>query len=505
MSENFFAEFAPEKQTQPPIEGNFFAEFAPEKKPQSSIIGDIAKSAGAGLIKGALAIPGAVGDVRALVNLGLDKLMGPIPKVDRSGVGILSPPTTATLQRGLEAITGPLYEPQTRAGKFAGTAAEFVPAALALPAGAASRAASALRIGVVPGVASEAAGQVTEGTALEPWARTGAGILGGLAGGARFGNKTPPPPSSEALKDISRAEYKKAFKTPVNVSLGGMQKLKADVGVAMEEFGYHPKLQKAVAPVLKELDKLSRGKKTSTLKRLDTVRRIARHATTNIDPSTREAAGIFMEKVDDFLENLTPGDVAGNLADASAAAASLKQAQLGWKTARKTEMIEDLIEKAGDTAVSTGSGGNINNALRQQFKNLIHNPKKARHFNKVELDAMREVEKGATLDNFARLIGKLSPEGNGLMLLANFAHAAYNPAAGIPGMAAGMVAKRYADTKTRGRAERALRTVAGGGKAQPPIVTKFGTFPRSEAGLRALAAALAGHAAVADRIPQPVE
>ncbi len=503
MSENFFAEFAPRKDE---VERNVFAEFAPKKQPQPSLLADIAKSAGAGLVKGALGIPGAIGDVRALVNLGLDKLIGAPPRVERSPLGVdLSPPTTATLQRGLEVITGPLYEPQTTAGKFAGTAAEFVPGAALLPGAAAARAANALRFGVVPGVASEAAGQVTEGTAAEPWARAGAGILGGIAGGVRRARPQAPPPSAEALKEASRAEYAKAFETPVNVKREGVQKLAADVEGALTEFGYHPKLQSAVAPVLEELGGLASGQGAATLKQLDTVRRIAGQAARHIDPSTRAAAGIVKGKIDDFLGNLGEGDIVGDVAKATEAAGALKQAQAGWRTARKTETIEDLIAKAGETAAATGSGGNINNALRTQFKNLLTNPKRARDFNTVELAAMRDVVKGSTFDNIARLAGKLGPSGNGLMLAINLGHAAFSPITGIPGAIVGAAAKRYSDTKTRGRAAKALGIVAGGGRAPPPLVTRFGIFPRSEAGLRAMAAALAGHAAIADQIPQPFE
>lgn len=81
-----------------------------------------------------------------------------------------------------------LYEPKTTAGKYAETVGEFV-----APGGTPSRAVRAapgigrkaieysadmLRNAVVPGVASEAAGQLTEGTAYEAPAR----VVGALAG-----------------------------------------------------------------------------------------------------------------------------------------------------------------------------------------------------------------------------------------------------------------------------------------------------------------------------------
>lgn len=70
------------------------------------------------------------------------------------------------------------YEPQNKAEEYIKSIGSFVPGAALGPGGWGARAAQA----VVPGVASETAGQVTKGTAAEPYARGGAALLG--AGGA---------------------------------------------------------------------------------------------------------------------------------------------------------------------------------------------------------------------------------------------------------------------------------------------------------------------------------
>lgn len=77
-------------------------------------------------------------------------------------------------------VSGVNYQPQTTAGHYTQTAAEFVPGALAGPGGMLG---NTIRYGVLPGVTSEAAGQATKGTALEQPARFGAALVtGGLAG-----------------------------------------------------------------------------------------------------------------------------------------------------------------------------------------------------------------------------------------------------------------------------------------------------------------------------------
>ena len=77
------------------------------------------------------------------------------------------------------------------AGEYLSTAGEFAGGAggVAALSGASARQAlgAAIRFGVIPGVASEAAGQLTEGTALEPFARTAAALGAGIAATPRAG------------------------------------------------------------------------------------------------------------------------------------------------------------------------------------------------------------------------------------------------------------------------------------------------------------------------------
>lgn len=69
------------------------------------------------------------------------------------------------------------YEPKTTAGKVAGTVAEFVPGALLGPGGAGR---NLVNFAVAPGIASEAAGYLTQGSGFEPYARAGAALAAGV-------------------------------------------------------------------------------------------------------------------------------------------------------------------------------------------------------------------------------------------------------------------------------------------------------------------------------------
>ncbi len=99
--------------------------------------------------------------------------------------GIL--PTTEGTQKSIEDTFyegKPLYEPQTRAERYARTGGEFAAGALAGPANSVRNVVgNVVKYGVLPGVASEAAGEATKDTGYETVARVGAGLLtAGVAG-----------------------------------------------------------------------------------------------------------------------------------------------------------------------------------------------------------------------------------------------------------------------------------------------------------------------------------
>lgn len=161
---------------------------------------DVAKSGAVGVAKGAIGVatlPRAISDLADygpawLMAKAAEKfgLMPPGKTAndllsDAAAIGKKVPrskfdlPSAQEVQGAIEGATGPFYKPQTTPGKYAQTIGEFLPGALAMGGATAG---NALRYGVAPAIASEAAGQATEGTSAEPWARVGAALgAGGLA------------------------------------------------------------------------------------------------------------------------------------------------------------------------------------------------------------------------------------------------------------------------------------------------------------------------------------
>lgn len=171
-------------------------------EPETSTLSDIVQSAGAGLRSGVEGLVGAFGDTNKMqgdiAGWAAEKLgAGPeTADLARAAFSRFSPlpfsPTTAEIHSMTKPVVGESYEPQTVAGEYAKTIGQFAPAAAAGPGGVGRKVAMT----VIPAVASETAGQLTKGSEIEPFARTGAALLGGFAAAGRT-----PSLAREAAKD----------------------------------------------------------------------------------------------------------------------------------------------------------------------------------------------------------------------------------------------------------------------------------------------------------------
>lgn len=173
-------------------------------------VSDIVKGFGGGLVRGAANTIGFVTDtapnfIADRLNWLEGKVRGETPEQTQARVtadraelpdwlkAVGDNLSVSGIQRNIESVTGPAYVPHTRAGKFASTAAEFVPGAmipLGGPVRAGTMARDALAFGVVPGLVSEGAGQVFEGGAMEGPARIAGGLIGGLGSAGALRNGT---------------------------------------------------------------------------------------------------------------------------------------------------------------------------------------------------------------------------------------------------------------------------------------------------------------------------
>lgn len=292
------------------------------------------------------------------------------------------------------------------------------------------------------------------------------GALGAATGGtmgavgARMAkgaaNKTIP--TTEVLKNQSNAAYKAADQAGVVLEPKSFTNAVDDIAAMAKQSGLDPTLHPRATGALARLD-AAKGSQP-TLSEVDTLRQIVGDAAGSPDRGERRLASKMIEKLDDYISNLKPTDVVSG--DALKGASALNKARDLWSRKSRAELIENAVMKAERRAASTGSGGNADNAIRQNIRAILDGPK-SRGFSKEERDIMEKIVRGGSVQNLARLVGKLSPSGNGLMAAMGLGATVANPAmAVVPAM--GMGAKMMADRATGANVAQLSRIIRSGGQ-----------------------------------------
>lgn len=209
---------------------------------------------------------------------------------------------------------------------------------------------------------------------------------------------------------------------------------------------------------------LQQNPRAMTLTQLDQLRQVIRRDLVGGDAAEAHFGREFIDSIDDFIENAGPGQISG--VTGQTANFAIRTARQANTVLRKSETLQDALDNARLRAASSGSGGNIDNTIRQELRKIVSSPKKSMGFSKDELAAMEAIiTRGGPLDDALRVIGKLSPTGNGLMAALGLGATAANPLlAAAP--AIGMMSKAMSDRATQGAAEALTRSVRS--SALPP-------------------------------------
>jgi hypothetical protein len=175
--------------------------------PQVGYGEDIGKGAVGGLGRGTTGLVGLPGTVGSFGRWALGKAGVPEYALATGaeiakhvpGISLLTLPDGSQIQKKVEEYTGDFYQPKTIPGQYASTLAEFAPGML-IPGGGslAARAANT----VAGAVGSETAGQLTKGTAAEPYARAIGGVVTPFAAAKAI---TPIGPASQAYQGAVRS------------------------------------------------------------------------------------------------------------------------------------------------------------------------------------------------------------------------------------------------------------------------------------------------------------
>lgn len=316
--------------------------------------------------------------------------------------------------------------------------------------------------GAVYGFA-EGEGGVTERLKDAGWTAVAGGVFGGLSRPLMDGianlprkvgsvfQKAVERPTVQMQKAARDVAYKAVDESGFAFSGEQMGALSRAVRETLEAGSYVEETDNALKATLKLLD--NRAGKPTTLTQLDSIRKNLwdRYASAKDQPQILDA----IAAIDHMVSKVGEADDL------------MKAARAANARYAKSKLFEDAFEKAVDSTESAGSGGNIGNRYKQAVRAILHNDRKNRFFSQAEKDVMRQFirmdEKG--MQRLRRVVGKLSPNGNGLMLALHTIGGVTTGGATLPAMAVGYVAKEGADKKVLKAAEELKDYFAG----MPPL------------------------------------
>jgi hypothetical protein len=299
------------------------------------------------------------------------------------------------------------------------------------------------------------------------------GLLGGAIGGAapivlngvwralrpafdRASVKT----TVENLKNVKDTAYKIVESKGIAFNKANVDKAIADFGQRLQVEGLNlANIVKSYPQIARQVNALrtmvAKGAKLP-LERLDKLRSAAQDIRFNANTPAEVTQDLskFVGAIDDMID----GAMAGS--------DDLKVAREAYRTWMQAAKIDDAFRDAQLNAAASGSGGNIANTMKQALNKILKNDKESAWFRQETLDLMESVVLGSTGRDVLRRIGKLSPNGNGLMLSLGILQAQLNPMmAGVSAL--GAVAKGLADGTVKRGGRDILEEISGAALRRP--------------------------------------
>jgi len=213
------------------------------------------------------------------------------------------------------------------------------------------------------------------------------------------------PPTVEELFKEGSAAFRRADEAGVKIKPESSRPFGENLAVRLADEGIDPVLHPKSTQALKRIAEDTEG--GLSFKQVETLRRIAKDAASAIERPDRRFGRIIIDEIDDYIARLDGSQATGNV---NLAQRSITAARDFWGRARKGELLEGLVDRAG---IRSGqfSGSGFENALRTEFRGLALNEKRMRGFTRAERALIERVAAGGPVANALRFVGKFAPRG----------------------------------------------------------------------------------------------
>ena len=283
-------------------------------------------------------------------------------------------------------------------------------------------------------------------------------------------------PSAVQLKNTSRQIYKEIDDFGVTINANSYGKLVEKIKGDLQSNGLDPQITPKAFQALKRLEEKVGSE--LTLSELDTLRKVAKSATSSLENAEKALGNSIIDSIDNFLDNADAKNLNGPAQSLSQIGERYKVARNLWGRARRSELLDDAVKSAREQA----SG--FENGIRIQFRQIIKNKKLSKFFTKEELAEMQKVVRGTKSANLARLFGKLGfTDGQTSNLIGGTIGGALGGAAfGVEGVVVvpiiGFVSKKLAENLTKNNAKFANQVIRAGKDARKITKAYFDNVPK---------------------------
>ena len=193
--------------------------------------------------------------------------------------------------------------------------------------------------------------------------------------------------------------------------------------------------------------------------------------------------GQLGDLLDEHMNSLTPADIITG-GDPKIALGHLQDARAAWRVRRQSEILDQAMFRAENSPQAVA--GNMDNAIRTQFRQIANNPKRLGQFDKEAQVAILDVVKSDAPERALRLIAKFSPEQHpwtavfGSVLASHFI-----PGAGLGVPMIGAIGNAMASGRTVKQAAKVGNIVRGGVGPTPKDRLAAALLPAATMGVQA--------------------
>jgi hypothetical protein len=268
------------------------------------------------------------------------------------------------------------------------------------------------------GTAEKTAQQVQQALTYQPRGEVAPQILEGLQTAVEESKLAPTPitgvanigfrtkakvPASADIKAQASQLYQKIDDAGVLIKsepFGQLvDKIKVDIGGKIRQIR-----QPNVVDAINQLDEATGS--AMTLRKLQDLRSSISEIKLSKNMSESKFAGDIIKELDDFVDNLDASKLVAPAQGDVEAIKLVPQARNLWKQARKSELLDELYEKAGLQPNAKYDDVVFATKLRDQFRNLATNKNKLRGFTEEEIKAIKSAAQGGKIENALRAFGK---------------------------------------------------------------------------------------------------